>query len=435
METVVGYLSALRSGALDESLIALYGEAALVRQKERVRTLLRRMERGFDSGQRAALVSAPGRTELGGNHTDHNNGVVLAAAVHFDCLALATPGGGKAIRMRSEGFPGTIEVDLSDTAPRPEEADTPQALIRGVADGLVKAGYRIGPFNACVAGEVPMGAGLSSSAAFEICVGQIFNQLFNNGEVPPLELARIGQRAENLFFGKPCGLMDQLACAVQGVLSIDFKDQAQPVIREVDVDFKASGYQLVVVDTGGSHADLTPEYAAIPHEMGRAARVLGQEHARGLTIDDVLQAAPAIRREAGDRAVLRLIHFIEETERAQAQAEALSQGKIDAYLDLVNASGDSSWRLLQNCISTIRPDEQGITLALALTRRYLQGQGAWRIQGGGFAGTIQAYVPLDRLDSYISSMEGVFGAGAVLPLSIRKPGRELIMPASSKGER
>lgn len=435
MLTIHGYHSALRSGALDDVLVALYGADALPHQQERVRTLLRRKERWFDTRQRAVLVGAPGRTELGGNHTDHNNGVVLAAAVHFDCLALASPASDNTIRIRSEGIPGTIEVDLSDTAPRPEEVDTPHALIRGMADGLVKAGYRIGSFNACVIGEVPQGVGLSSSAAFEMCVGQIFNQLFNNGEVSRLDLAWIGQRAENRFFGKPCGLMDQLACSVQGVLSIDFEDKSHPVIHNMDVDFAKAGYQLVVVDTGGSHADLTQEYAAIPHEMRLAARVLGHENARGLTIDNVLDAASAIRRKAGDRAVLRLIHFIEETQRAQAQAEALKQGSMGEYLELVKASGDSSWRLLQNCTSTVRPDEQGITLALALTERYLEGEGAWRIQGGGFAGTIQAYVPIDRLESYTHAMESVFRTGAVLPLTIRKPGHDVILPETGAGER
>ncbi|QGY41976.1 galactokinase [Pseudodesulfovibrio cashew] len=376
----------------------------------------------------AVLVSAPGRTELGGNHTDHNHGVVLAAAVSFDCLAVARASEGNRIRVKSEGFGGTIEVDCADTAPRKTEEGTPEALIRGVVHGFAQAGHVVGGFDACVSGGVPMGVGLSSSAAFEVCMGQVLNQLFNEGRVTPLELARFGQQAENVHFGKPCGLMDQLACAAQGVLSIDFADPASPVTRQVDFDFGATDYQLAVVDTGGSHADLTPEYAAIPAEMGRAARVLGQETARGLTVAQVLDAAPTIRREAGDRALLRLLHFIEESDRAQAQAEALAQGDMTAFLRLVLASGDSSWRLLQNCVSTIRPEEQPIPLALTLTERFLGGNGAWRIQGGGFAGTIQAYVPRDRFPDYQAYMEAVFGLGAVLPLRVRRPGLDLILP-------
>ena len=427
MQTVLSYVDAAGRGKLDSALVTLYGSQALSMQRQRCISLLHRMEKWIGNAK-AVLVSAPGRTELGGNHTDHNNGVVLAAAVDFDCLAVASPCGTNVIHVQSEGVSGVIEVDLDDLSPRKEEVGTPAALIRGVADGFVQAGYVMKGFDACISGNVPMGSGLSSSAAFEVGIGQIFNQLFNEGSVPPVELARIGRRAENLHFGKPCGFMDQIACAVQGVLSIDFLDVEAPVVTEVDVDFEASGYQLAVVDTGGDHADLTPEYAAIPEEMTRAAQVLGQDFARGLTMEQVLASASEIRQQVGGRALLRLMHFIEESERAKLQADILRQGDFQKYLELVNASGDSSWKLLQNCISTVHSDEQPITVALALTERFLQGVGAWRIQGGGFAGTIQAYVPIDRFADYKAYMETVFGFGAVLPLSIRKPGNELILP-------
>jgi galactokinase len=279
-----------------------------------------------------------------------------------------------------------------------------------------------------VDGEVPLGVGLSSSAAFEVCMGQVLNQLYNNGDRTPLELATVGREAENVHFGKPCGLMDQLACAVQGILSIDFARPEEPEVRPVDFDFEATDYQLVVVDTGGSHADLTPEYAAIPAEMARAARVLGQDTARGLTVEQVLDNAARIRREAGDRALLRLIHFIEESDRAVSQAEALMLGDMDRYLDLVRRSGDSCWRLNQNCISTTDYLAQPIPVALTLTERFLRGEGAWRIQGGGFAGTIQVYVPRDRVDGYRRYMDGVLGQGAVLPIRVRKPGFDIILP-------
>lgn len=423
----VRYLHALDSGNLDRQLTELYGQEALPVQRLRYRNLLLRLEKKT-SGLPIVLVSVPGRTELGGNHTDHNHGVVLAAGIHYDCLAGACATGEATVRVKSEGFPGVTELDVNDLAPRSEEEGTTAALIRGVLAGFVKRGWAVGGFDACVSGDVPVGAGLSSSAAFEVCMGQVLNQLFNNGERTPLELATVAREAENVHFGKPCGFMDQLACAAQGVLSIDFNHPDTPGIRPVEFDPEVVGFKLVVVDTGGSHADLTPEYAAIPAEMERAAQVLGQDKARGLSVRQVLDNAAEIRQKAGDRAVLRLIHFIEENERAIMQADALERGDVIRFLELVNASGDSSWRLLQNCISTTNFLEQGIPLALTLTERFFEGQGAWRIQGGGFAGTIQAYVPLHRVEPYREYMETVFGQGAVLPLRIRKPGLDVIRP-------
>ncbi|XXJ18623.1 galactokinase [Desulfovibrio caledoniensis] len=425
MATAAAYAEALRRGALDPVLAELYRPGDVAAQRARYLDLLDCFESRLGPGP-AALVLAPGRTELGGNHTDHNLGVVLAAAVHFDCLAVARPNADGVVRIKSKGFDGEIVVDLGDLGPRAGEADTSMALVRGVAAGLAGNGRKVAGFDACVDGEVPMGAGLSSSAAFEILVGRIFSELFNGGECPPLELAVAGRAAENNYFGKPCGLMDQLSCAAQGILSIDFADPAEPVMREVDFDFERTGYRLAVVDTGGSHADLTPDYAAIPDEMGRAARALGQSHARGLTVDAVLAHAARIREAAGDRGVLRLIHFIEETDRAAEQAGVLAAGRMDDFLRLVRQSGDSSWRLLQNCISATDPLDQPIPLALILTERFLRGQGACRIQGGGFAGTIQAYVPEARFTAYAEYMEEVFGPGAVMPLKVRRPGFERI---------
>jgi len=427
METLAEYLNAAKTGGLNSTLRTLYGESAVDVQAHRYQNLLARMD-GWTSGSHAVLVTAPGRTELGGNHTDHNNGVVLAAAVHFDCLAVASPVDGTTIRIRSEGFPDIIEVELDDLGHRKEEEGTSTALVRGVLAGFKSGGWNIGAFDACISGNVPVGAGLSSSAAFEICLGQILNHLFNAGEVFPLGLAVIGRKAENVHFGKPCGFMDQIACAAQGILSIDFHDQTDPKLQEVEFDFSDNGYQLAVVDTGGSHADLTPEYAAIPEEMKLAARVFGQDYARGLKMQQVLDAATQIRSVAGDRALLRLIHFIEENERAILQADALRSGDMERYLELVNASGDSSWRLLQNCVSTTNFMDQGIPLALTLTERFLEGKGAWRVQGGGFAGTIQAYVPNERFEEYRIFMDEFFGVGSTLPLLVRKPGNEYIRP-------
>jgi galactokinase len=433
MAAAAAYAKALRRGALDPVLAELYRPEDLAAQRVRYLDLLARFEERFGPGP-AVLVLAPGRTELGGNHTDHNLGVVLAAAVHFDCVAAARPNHGDVVRIRSKGFDGEIVVDLGDLAPRPDEEETSMALVRGVAAGLAGSGRRVAGFDACVDGEVPLGAGLSSSAAFEILVGRLFSELFNEGRCTPLELAVAGRAAENVYFGKPCGLMDQLSCAAQGIQSIDFADPAEPVMREVDFDFGRTGYRLAVVDTGGSHADLTPDYAAIPDEMGRAARALGREHARGLTVDAVLAHAARIREAAGDRGVLRLIHFIEETDRAAGQAGVLAAGRMDDFLHLVRRSGDSSWRLLQNCISATDPLDQPIPLALTLTERFLHGEGACRIQGGGFAGTIQAYVPEARFTAYTGYMEAIFGKGAVMPLKVRRPGFERISLDMVEGE-
>ena len=426
MGGVAAYRRLVEKGGLDDALADIHGPEAVDVQRQRCLSLLHRMERCLSED--VVLISVPGRTELGGNHTDHNHGVVLAAGVHFDCLALAAPTQDGVIRVRSEGFADRIEVRLDDLEPREAEHGTPAALVRGVAHALRGEGYAVGGFEACVAGDVPMGAGLSSSAAFEVCLGRIVSELYNGGGIDPVTLARCGRAAENVHFGKPCGLMDQLACACQGVVSIDFANPEFPVVHTLDFGFEEAGYRLLVVDTGGSHADLTPDYAAIPEEMGRAARVLGREAARGLTVADVLAGAPRLRREAGDRAVLRLIHFIEESDRAAAMADALCRSDVDGYLALARASGDSSWRLLQNCFSPAAPLTQPIPLALALTERFLQGRGAWRIQGGGFAGTIQACVPLDRFDGYREFMEGVFGPGSVLPLRVRRPGNAVLLP-------
>lgn len=427
MPSVDFFLEALQDCRFDAILSGLYGEDAVEDQRERYRGLLVRLKERT-GGRECLLVNTPGRTELGGNHTDHNHGVVLAAGVHFDILAAVAASDSGIIRVWSRGFPETVEVKVDDLAPRTGEEGTTTSLVRGVAAGFAARGWPVGGFDACVDGEVPQGVGLSSSAAFEVCMGQALNQLYNNGERTPLDLAVVAREAENVYFSKPCGLMDQLACAAQGILSIDFEIPDAPATHEVDFDFSATGYRLVVVDTGGSHADLTPEYAAIPEEVERAARVLGQDKARGLTMEQVLGDAPRIRREAGDRPLLRLLHFIEESDRAILQADALASGDMARYLDLVRRSGDSCWRLNQNCISTTDYLDQPIPVALALTKRFLGGRGGWRIQGGGFAGTIQAYVPEVRLNAYREYMESVFGQGAVLPLRIRKPGFDVIFP-------
>ncbi|WP_147820792.1 galactokinase [Salidesulfovibrio onnuriiensis] len=415
------YRQALGEGVFDTRLAGLYGVGEVHAQRERHDRLLARMEERFGKVP-ALMVSVPGRTELGGNHTDHNHGRVLAAAVHLDCLAAVAPTGDNTVRIHSEGFSDPIHVDLSDLSPRSEEAGSSEAIVRGVASSLRLRGHNVGGFSACITSAVPMGVGLSSSAAFELLIGSMFNELHNGGAVSGLDMARAAKDAENIHFNKPCGFMDQIACAFPGVSMIDFMDPENPVIESIDGDFEAGGHKLVVVNTGGDHANLTPDYAAIPGEMQRAAQALGRDFCRGITLDTVLGSLKALRERAGDRAILRLIHFIEENDRVPDMAAALGCGDMRRYVGLMLESGDSSWRLLQNCISMVGEIGQPIPLALILSERLLGGRGAWRVHGGGFAGTIQALVPLELLEHYAQGMEAVFGAGAVVPLGIRHSG-------------
>lgn len=432
MLRVAEYREALLAGRMDSALSGMYGYDGVVEGRARCASILDTM-RAWKGDGPSIIVSAPGRTELGGNHTDHNHGVVLAAAVHFDCLAVACPTDSGVVRVRSEGFSEEIEVSLDALEPQPGEAGTSTALVRGVACHLAEAGFELTGFDACVSGNVPVGSGLSSSACFEICIGRIISQLANGGAIPSVTLAKVGQKAENVHFGKPCGLMDQTASAVQGVVAIDFNDPSEPEVQEIDFDFANTEYQLVVVDTGGDHTDLTPDYAAITEEMGRAAQALGSPVARGLTVWEVLQNASSVCNAAGDRGLLRLIHFIEENDRAMRQAEALRNGDMEGFLKEANASGRSSLTLLQNCFSPATPLEQPIPLALTLTERLLDGKGAWRVHGGGFAGTIQAFVPRGRMEAYRAAMEGVFGAGAVTALTVRMPGNATVLPDGAEG--
>jgi len=423
--TLADYAASLENSALNATLATLYGETGRFSGGRRLGKLLETMRTRFGDGP-AIAVSVPGRTELGGNHTDHNHGRVLAAAVHLDCLAVASPSSIPEITLLSELFPEPIRVDLASTAPRPEEEGRAEALIRGVADGFRQKGLNVGGFNATLSSLVPVGSGLSSSAAFELTICAIFNHLFNQGAVSELEQARFARRAENLHFGKPCGFMDQLSCAIKGVLLIDLLNPDSPDFTSIEYDFEKTGYGLAMVETGGDHSNLTAEYAAIASEMRAAARVLGREVLRGASLSEAMTAIPEIRRAAGDRAVLRCIHFIEENERVDHLAAALAEGRLGDYFRLARASGDSSWRLLQNCASAADPASQPIMLALAMTERFLEGQGACRIQGGGFAGSIQAYVPVERLKEYQEVMEKVFGQGAVVLLRTRGPSSALI---------
>lgn len=408
------------NGLLNAALQQLYGQQELEAQKARYRRLLEQLQTARPEAE-CLLVSAPGRTELGGNHTDHNHGNILAAAVDRDCVAAVTALDVPRVELFSAGYDSSIAVDLTELTPQPQEEGTPEALIRGMAAAFFSLTGTIGGFSACLHATCRPGTGLSSSAAFSVLIGGIFNLLYGNNRLSAEQLAHMAGEAENRFFGKPCGLMDQMSSAVGGTVAIDFLKPRQPRIRQMPLPQNLDGYHLVVVDTGGSHVELTAEYAAIPEEMRAAARVLGQEFGRGLTMSQVMAHLPEIRRVAGDRALLRLIHFIEENDRAVKMAETLGKGTFGDFLQLVRASGESSCRLLQNCASSNNSIEQGILLGLTLTRIFCP-EAVCRVHGGGFAGTIQAYVPEASLSFYREKMDDIFGQGAVMPLFIGRPG-------------
>jgi len=365
------------------------------------------------------FFSAPGRTELGGNHTDHNNGKVLAAAIQLEALAAVEPVSGSVVRFYSDGWNATFAVNLNLLTPQSEEYGQTAALLRGVTAGFVARGLKIGAFNAFITSSVLPGSGLSSSAAIEVLFGVILNGLFNEGQIPPATLARIGQFAENRFFGKPCGLMDQMASAVGGVIAIDFKDDTAPVVRPCNIDLASAGLELTIVNTGGSHADLTADYAAIRSEMELIAAHFGATVLREVPESAFFTALPELYNMLPHRAILRAMHFFQENTRVDAMVNALSNNDIDSYLSLVNQSGRSSVELLQNAWAPAHPEEQGVLFGLALTRRALGSGSAYRLHGGGFAGTIQAYVPTTLAASYKSLMESVFGSGCVYQLRIR----------------
>ena len=367
------------------------------------------------------LFSAPGRTELGGNHTDHQHGLVLAGAVNLDTRAAVAVNGSGRIRVQSEGYP-LCTVALDTLAPLPEERGTTAALVRGVVARAAALGGRPCGFDAYVESDVLPGSGLSSSAAFEVLMAAICNRLFLDGSLSPVQLAQIGQYAENVYFGKPCGLMDQTASAVGGIIAIDFADPAAPVVTPVPFDFSACGHALCIIDSGADHADLTAEYAAIPEELKTVCSFFGKEFLRDVSETEFYRNLPELRRCAGDRAVLRAVHVFDDNRRVRRQVRALQENRFEDYLKEVRASGASSWQYLQNVTPTGATREQALAVALSQAERLLDGRGACRVHGGGFAGTIQTYVPLELLPAFREGMEAVLGKGSCHVLSIRPEG-------------
>lgn len=366
-----------------------------------------------------AVFSTSGRTELGGNHTDHNLGKVIAGSINLDTIAAVHRTEDNKVTFVSEGYP-SITVDLSHLEVDEALFGTTSSLIAGVAYAFSKRGGRIGGFCANVRSSVFKGSGLSSSAAIEVLLGTIFNNLYNSDRFSTTDLAIMGQEAENIHFGKPSGLMDQIACANGGVVGIDFKNPAAPLITPIAVDFADYGYNLVITTTGGNHADLTADYASIPQEMKSVAALFGKKSLRDVDEKSFFAEIGSLRgRLSNDRALLRAYHYFEENQRVNKMIGALSCGDFPAYLGLVNESGSSSFRYLQNIYSPSAPYEQGIALAYAMTESFLSGTGAFRVQGGGFAGTLEAYIPIDRTQAYFAHMERLFGAGCCTILAIR----------------
>ncbi len=386
--------------------------------------MFERNKQGFSNtfGREAEHVfSAPGRTEIGGNHTDHERGKVIAGAVDLRTVAAVSENGDGIIRVLSEGYPMCV-VDLSELRPDPKEYGTTASLIRGVAAAFAQKGCEIRGFDAYVTSNVLSGSGLSSSAAFEVLIGNVINGLFFGGKCDAVEIAKIGQYAENVFFGKPCGLMDQMASSVGSIVYIDFEDQAAPAVKKVDFDLESAGYKLCIIDSGADHAALTDEYAAITDEMKAVSALFGKSVLREVSEEEFYLRISEVRKTCGDRAVLRAMHIFEENKRVDGEAEALSRGDFDAFLDLVNESGRSSWLYLQNIVPTGAKEHQEVAVALALAARLLGGRGASRVHGGGFAGTIQAFVPNEMLTGFKSEMERVLGAGRCHVLSISNSG-------------
>ena len=365
--------------------------------------------------------SAPGRTEISGNHTDHQHGCVLAAAVNLETVADVDLVAENVITVSSEGYP-SFSIDLDDLQVRPEEKNTTIALVRGVVSGFTQRGAVLHGFQMKAHSSVLPGSGLSSSAAFEVLVGTIINDLFCDGKFTPIEIAQIAQYAENVYFGKPCGLMDQMASSVGGLVFIDFANPAEPVVEQIDFDFDATNHALCIIDSGADHADLTDEYGAIPGELAQICRWFGKKTLRHVPQKDFLEAIPDLRGSIPDRAILRAIHVYQENERVRKQVQALKDNNFSTFLRLVTESGKSSWTYLQNIYPAGETDLQPVAVALAMCDTLLQGKGAYRVHGGGFAGTVQAFVPFDMLEDFKQNIEAVLGMDSCHVLSIRSEG-------------
>lgn len=419
---ITDIIRSLREDRFANIFRELYGnsEKALKYQKERYIKAAERFSELYPERTDVRIFSAPGRTEIGGNHTDHQHGCVLAAAVNLDAVAVVAFHNDGVIRVKSEGYE-KFKVSLSELSPKKYEKGSP-AIVRGVAARFASMGAKIGGFDMYSTSDVLTGSGVSSSAAFETLIGTIIDTYYNESRAGAVEIAKIGQYAENVYFGKNSGLMDQMVSSVGGLVGIDFRDTEDPEIRSFKCDFEEYGYCLCITDTKGSHADLTPDYDAVRSEMEEIAGYFGKPYLRETDEEEFFKALPAIRKKCSDRSILRAMHFFSDNRRAVLEANALRDGNMEYFLALVRESGDSSANYLQNLYSCSKPLNQEIPLAIALSKKVLGGSGAVRVHGGGFAGTIQAFVPLEKADEYINEMNRIFGENSCQKMRIRPYG-------------
>ena len=423
MKSIPVWKQELSDGVHAARLASLYccAPAETASEAARYAAVLDGLEKTFGSHAEAGLYSAPGRTEIGGNHTDHQHGRVLAGSVNIDMIAAAAPNDKNQLRVQSEGYDLCV-IDLNDLEARKEEENTTAALLRGECAAFTQRGAKLAGLDVYISSNVPKGSGVSSSAAFEVLIGVILNDCFMTEKVSPIAIAQIGQWAENVYFGKPCGLMDQMASSVGNIITIDFASPAKPVVEPVAVDFSKAGLALCILDSGADHADLTDEYAAIPAECRAVAAVCGGEVLRDVPFETFLAKLPECRRQCGDRAVLRAFHVYADNDRVAKQVAALHDGDFGTFLSLVNASGCSSWEYLQNVIPAGYKEHQEVGVTIAAAKHLLGDKGAVRVHGGGFAGTVQAFVPVEMLDEFKAGMEAILGEGRCHVLSVRPEG-------------
>ncbi len=419
-------ISAISSGELDARFTDIYAEDA-ERQKGRYSHAIEEFSKLYGCDRDVYLFSVPGRSEVSGNHTDHNYGRVLAASITLDIIAVVSKNSDATVRIKSEGYREDVVLISETDKPKEENFFKSRGIVAGMCKGFSDRGYNVAGFDAYTTSEVFKGSGLSSSAAFEVMVGNILNHLYNDGCVDNAEIAKIAQFSENVYFGKPCGLMDQTACAVGGFVNIDFADPKNPIINPIAFDLSGKGYSLCIVNTGGNHADLNDDYASVPAEMKGVAHELGHEVLRDVTEEDLIENMASLREKCGDRAIMRAMHFIAENKRVDAQAKALREGDMDAFFAGVFASGNSSFKYLQNVYTTKNVAEQGLSLALCVTESFMRDRGgAFRVHGGGFAGTIQAFVPNDCVEDYRKLIDKVFGDHACYVLKVRPYGAIMV---------
>ena len=423
MKSIPVWKQELSDGVHAARLASLYccAPAETASEAARYAAVLDGLEKTFGSHAEAGLYSAPGRTEIGGNHTDHQHGRVLAGSVNIDMIAAAAPNDKNQLRVQSEGYDLCV-IDLNDLEARKEEENTTASLLRGECAAFTQRGAKLAGLDVYISSNVPKGSGVSSSAAFEVLIGVILNDCFMAEKVSPIVIAQIGQWAENVYFGKPCGLMDQMASSVGNIITIDFASPAKPVVEPVAVDFSKAGLALCILDSGADHADLTDEYAAIPAECRAVAAVCGGEVLRDVPFETFLAKLPECRRQCGDRAVLRAFHIYADNDRVAKQVAALRDDDFDTFLRLVNESGRSSWEYLQNVIPAGYKEHQEVGVTIAAAKHLLGGKGAVRVHGGGFAGTVQAFVPVEMLAEFKAGMEAILGEGRCHVLSIRPEG-------------